>query len=56
MSPRTTGGAAPLRAVPLRSGCCEFPDCEEGPVTSTGMCESHRLVSVSSTGSWLEAG
>ena len=35
---------------------CRFPSCEQAAVTPSGMCEVHRLVLVSSTGSWLEAG
>ncbi|GAA3823992.1 hypothetical protein GCM10022242_26800 [Nocardioides panacisoli] len=35
---------------------CRFPSCEQVAVTPGGMCEVHRLVVVSSTGSWLEAG
>jgi hypothetical protein len=34
---------------------CRFPSCEQAAVTPSGMCEVHRLVVVSSTGSWLEA-
>jgi hypothetical protein len=34
---------------------CRFPSCEERAVTAGGMCHVHRLVVVSSTGSWLEA-
>ena len=34
---------------------CLFPSCEQAAVTAGGMCEGHRLVVVSSTGSWLEA-
>jgi hypothetical protein len=35
---------------------CAFPSCDRDRVTEAGMCETHRLVVVSSTGSWLEAG
>ncbi|HWJ83584.1 MAG TPA: hypothetical protein VNS55_15200 [Nocardioides sp.] len=34
---------------------CRFPTCEEAAVTAGGMCDHHRRVVVSSTGSWLEA-
>jgi hypothetical protein len=54
MSSSNTPGTSPGRVVPLRF--CGFPECEEDAVTNTGMCESHRRVSVSGTGSWLEAG
>lgn len=35
---------------------CIFPSCEEDATTPAGMCEQHRQVAVSGTGSWLEAG
>lgn len=35
---------------------CAFPACEGEAVTTTAMCEHHRQVRVSRTGSWLEAG
>jgi hypothetical protein len=35
---------------------CWFPTCDQAAVTETGMCDAHRRVAVSSTGSWLEAG
>jgi hypothetical protein len=35
---------------------CAFPACEDEAVTTTAMCEHHRQVTVSRTGSWLEAG
>lgn len=35
---------------------CIFPSCEEAATTSAGMCEQHRQVAVSGTGSWLETG
>lgn len=35
---------------------CAFPACEGPPVPTTVMCEHHRLVTISRTGSWLEAG
>lgn len=44
------------RALPLASAKCDFPGCEQGAVTVTSMCELHRRVTVSGTGSWLEAG
>jgi hypothetical protein len=34
---------------------CVFPSCDRDQVTEAGMCDVHRLVVVSSTGSWLEA-
>ncbi|MFC5729955.1 MULTISPECIES: hypothetical protein [Nocardioides] len=34
---------------------CTFPSCDRDPVTEAGMCDVHRLVVISSTGSWLEA-
>ena len=43
-------------ALPLASAKCDFPGCEQGAVTVTSMCELHRRVTVSGTGSWLEAG
>lgn len=39
-----------------RTGECFFPDCEDPAVTDSGMCEQHRRVAMSTTGSWLEAG
>lgn len=41
-------------AVPVRA--CLFPSCEAEAVTDAAMCEGHRRVAVSQTGSWLEAG
>lgn len=41
-------------AVPGRT--CLFPTCEAAAVTETAMCEGHRRVAISQTGSWLEAG
>ncbi len=35
---------------------CQFPTCEAEAVADTAMCEGHRRVAVSRTGSWLEAG
>lgn len=35
---------------------CAFPACEGEAVTTTAMCEHHRRVTVSRTGSWLEVG
>jgi hypothetical protein len=35
---------------------CAFPACDGEAVTSAAMCEGHRRVTVSQTGSWLEAG
>jgi len=35
---------------------CAFPACDGEAVTTAAMCESHRRVTVSRTGSWLEAG
>jgi hypothetical protein len=35
---------------------CAFPACEGAAVTTTVMCDHHQKVSVSQTGSWLEAG
>lgn len=35
---------------------CAFPACEGEAVTTAAMCEHHRRVTVSGTGSWLEAG
>jgi hypothetical protein len=34
---------------------CGFPDCDRAPVTEHGMCDLHRRVVLSRTGSWLEA-
>lgn len=42
-------GVAPS-AVP-----CGFPACDRDRVTAAGMCQEHRRVVISSTGSWLEA-
>ncbi len=41
-------------AVPTAT--CAFPACDGQPVTTTSMCQHHRQVTVSRTGSWLEAG
>jgi hypothetical protein len=38
-----------------RAAGCGFPTCEHEPVTAQGMCELHRRVVISRTGSWLEA-
>ena len=46
-------GADPA-ATPVH-GECRFPSCEGHAVTTAGMCQHHRRVVVSSTGSWLEA-
>lgn len=57
MSPMSTAmahGTGAGRVVSFPSRGCGFPTCEQAAVTSTGMCERHRRVSVSSTGSWLE--
>lgn len=51
-----TNGTGAGRVVAFRFGSCGFPACDETAVTSSGMCEQHRRVSVSSTGSWLEVG
>ncbi len=37
------------------AGDCFFPTCDGEPVTETGMCDLHRRVGISRTGSWLEA-
>ena len=34
---------------------CGFPKCDRDPVTEQGMCDVHRRVVISRTGSWLEA-
>ena len=41
-------------AGPAATDCC-FPACDRTAVTEAGMCETHRRVAISSTGSWLEA-
>lgn len=46
----------PEYVLPLRTGECGFPECEHPAVTAAGMCEQHRRVAMSTTGSWLEAG
>jgi hypothetical protein len=50
------GGSAKVPQLRPSNGECEFPECEEPVVTEAGMCERHRRVRVSGTGSWLEAG
>lgn len=35
---------------------CDFPGCGREAITDAPMCDVHRRVSVSRTGSWLEAG
>ncbi len=35
---------------------CGFPSCDGEPVTDHGMCDLHRRVAISRTGSWLEVG
>lgn len=52
----TAPGQQGRSALPLASAKCDFPGCEHGAVTVTSMCELHRRVTVSGTGSWLEAG
>ncbi|UMG92487.1 hypothetical protein [Nocardioides sp. TF02-7] len=52
-SPQTAGGADVAR---WRLSACDFPGCEHEPVAGAPMCHLHRRVSVSRTGSWLEAG
>lgn len=44
------GGGVTPSAIP-----CGFPACEHDRVTDSGMCQVHRRVVISSTGSWLEA-
>lgn len=34
---------------------CGFPTCDRESVTDHGMCDLHRRVVISRTGSWLEA-
>jgi hypothetical protein len=34
---------------------CGFPACDRDSVTEQGMCDIHRRVVISRTGSWLEA-
>jgi hypothetical protein len=52
----TAPGQQGRSALPTASAKCDFPGCEQGAVTVTSMCELHRRVTVSGTGSWLEAG
>lgn len=52
-SPRTTGGAAAARSG---RAACDFPGCEQRAQADAPMCHLHRRVTVSRTGSWLEAG
>lgn len=42
--------------LPMRFSSCGFPDCDGPALAGAVMCERHRRVSVSQTGSWLEAG
>ena len=51
----TAPGQQGRTVLPLATKC-DFPGCEQGAVTVTSMCELHRRVRVSGTGSWLEAG
>lgn len=54
MNAELTGGNGGVTRMPKAD--CGFPTCDERAVTDTGMCELHRRVHVSTTGSWLEAG
>ncbi len=49
-----TAGLTDHRSAPAAT--CAFPACEGTAVTTAAMCETHRRVTVSQTGSWLEAG
>ena len=54
------GAGAPLEKGPAGgatgiAACCGFPTCDRDSVTEHGMCDVHRRVAVSRTGSWLEA-
>jgi hypothetical protein len=46
----------PETVVPLLAAPCGFPDCGRETAAGSAMCQRHRRVRVSSTGSWLEAG
>ncbi len=49
-------GGQPVGRVAAHGGSpCGFPACERDRETDTGMCQVHRRVVISSTGSWLEA-
>gem|GEM_PF-6870027 len=39
-----------------QAATCAFPACEGTAVTTAAMCEGHRRVTISQTGSWLETG
>ncbi len=47
-------GTTPFPTAAARA--CQFPACEAEVATDATMCEGHRRVAVSQTGSWLEAG
>ncbi len=49
------GGQSAGRLVALSAVSCGFPACDRDRVTAAGMCQEHRRVGISSTGSWLEA-
>lgn len=49
------GAGRAIGQAHLGSDPCTFPSCDRDRVTDAGMCDVHRLVVISSTGSWLEA-
>ena len=54
MGAGTSYDAGPVGSEGIAADC-GFPACDRDSVTEHGMCELHRRVVISRTGSWLEA-